>query len=433
MKPINNWQSFAFSLLCLGCFLGCNGAENDGNLEDAGTLDGGATLDAAADAQEGLPTRHFAHVPLELDPSTGKQSFTAQDIAADATMVTLHYDFFGIPWQEFAEGTTLPQAWVDEMDRHSILVTDLDMPVFLALTPLHGTRDKLAADASGTTSLSLNDAFGSSCESISSRADAALIATGYAAYVRYMVDRFQPLYLALSIEINLYEKLCPAVWASMQDLLNDVYDAERAVNPDLAIFHTMKLEDLWQAAEDTEPCFGYLTTCLDANIAKFSTLKNDIYALSTYPLVPTQNNGSLPKRWFQELADRVSVPLAVAETGYQAATIQVEIDPKTCFDALVTNPGAQTVWVERLIADANDLDMPFVTWWSNRDLMPTSVSGDCHCTDNAQPWCGFLNPFPQTLRLLYQFFGSMGLRDVDGTPRAAHAAWAAEVTSHRQP
>ncbi|MCB9652750.1 MAG: hypothetical protein H6729_01280 [Deltaproteobacteria bacterium] len=410
-----------------------DGSDADGSIvdADANVHDGGGV-----DADTSEPARYFGFVPLAKDPATGVDSFTRQEIAEDANMVTLHFDFFGIPWAEFARGEPLPAAWVAEMDRVSNLAAELGLPVFLALTPLHGTRDKLAPNASGEAELVLDQDFGVSCEVISGRPDAAVITDGYAAYVRYMIDRFAPRFVALSIEVNLYEKNCrlrgaAAAWAPMENMLNAVYASEHARHPNLPIFNTFKLEDLWDASEASDACFGYMTSCLDENLARFSGLKNDVFALSTYPLVPFVNNGaSLPEAWFSAVSSRVSVPLAIAETGYQASSIQVELASGDCYEALPAGTADQEAWVKRVIREASQREMPFVTWWSNRDLMPTAISGDCHCA-STDPWCGFLNPLPSTLSLLYKFFGSMGLRDVGGTPRAAHAPWAAEVAKYR--
>lgn len=428
--------------LALVALVGCAGDPSQAAGDDPSMTrpDAGPALDAAvADAQVdptgdpgsadaaqpplAAPSRYYAHVPLAMDPRSGRERFTAQNIADDANMVTLHFDFFGIPWDEFASGAPLPAAWVAEMDAIASLVEQLDLPVFLALTPLHGLRNKLGPAASGVDDLALNHDFGAACEDIALRPDAGAVRDGYAAYVRHMVDRFEPVFLALSIEVNLYREQCPMAWPSMEGMLNAVREAEKARAPALPIFHTFHLETLWQASEQTDPCFGYSTTCLDANMAALASLQTDVMALSTYPLVPASNNGQLPADWFSAVADRTPLPLAVAETGYQAASIQAELDAQSCFDALPTSPQDQGVWMDRLLTEAESHDMPFVTWWSSRDLMPTSASGSCRCVDDEEPWCTFLAPLPAELRLLYQFFGSMGLREVGGTPRAALAPW----------
>jgi hypothetical protein len=80
-----------------------------------------------------------------------------------------------------------------------------------------------------------------------------------------------------------------------------------------------------------------------------------------------------------------------------------------------------------------------ITWWSDRDLILTSISNACttrgtapnyfECTDL---WCVDINRYqdaqtmwdPAYSELVYKVFGTMGLRRYDGTPKTeALALW----------
>jgi hypothetical protein len=409
------------------------GAENpntdgvDAGTGDAGSADAAAEIDAAENPRE--PSRYYGNVPISMTPA-GQASFTPQHIAEDSNMLVLHFDFFGVPWQEFGNDETLPPAWVAQMDSISQLQDSLALPVFLALTPLAGTRDRLAPAASGGGELVLDEGFGVRCEDIGYRGDYATLRSGYAAYVDYMIERFDPLFVALSIEVNLYAEACPEGWATMKTVLNEVYAGQKAKRGGLPIFHTFQIDSLWGAGELDSPCLGFADTCIDENLLPLADLDTDIFAISSYPLPTYVNNGkSLPDNWFSIFAEKTGLPLAIAETGYQFYPITVEhpVVADACFEALPTSGADQQAYLQRVLAAGEALDMPFVTWWGNHDLIPPQFSEPCRCEED-EAWCDFLNALGD-YALLYRFFATMGLRDYDGSPRPALEPWAAAVSA----
>jgi hypothetical protein len=177
-----------------------------------------------APAQEA--PRSFANFPLLIDPAPPNDRspfhFAAHHISTDSNAVAFHMEWFGVPWREFASGRNPPEAWLREMDAIRGLEERLGLPVYMALTPIGGNRDRLAASPAGTYALTQDDSFGSRCESIETRPDyETVIRPGFQRYVSYMIRRFQPRFLALSIEANIYQYLCPAAWNAMQQLLNE--------------------------------------------------------------------------------------------------------------------------------------------------------------------------------------------------------------------
>jgi hypothetical protein len=77
-------------------------------------------LAAGCGGGDGGPTRSFqlalTGTQLRIDPPVGLQ-LTAADLAADADVVSLHQDFYGLPWEAFEAGTQPPAEWLAAMDR----------------------------------------------------------------------------------------------------------------------------------------------------------------------------------------------------------------------------------------------------------------------------------------------------------------------------
>lgn len=374
--------------------------------------------------------RYYGNMPFSIDVARGlppQFHFTAQHIGQDSNLLVFHMDWFPIPWPEFASGAAPPHAWAAEIDRMVALQQELNLPVYLAVAPINGSRDRLAARAFGDGDTLIGDeSFGAPCERISSRADIAALREGFHNYVDYLVGRFQPKFLALSFEVNIYEKRCPAAWADLEAFLNAEYDRQKEAHPELPIFHTYQVDFFWEADDRTSPCFGFRRDCLARNVSAVAGLKGDLFALSSYPVSAYVNNGrSLPEDYLTVFASLTGKRLAVAETGYPGATVS-GLSAGQCIPGLPSSPEDQSWWMERLLSDAERMDMPFVVWWANQAALPFGSLGGCHCEDSS-PSCGFLNLLPQDAQIALRFFILMALRDHDGTPQPALSRWTAVV------
>jgi hypothetical protein len=385
-----------------------------------------AVLWAAASAQDQQPQRFFGSFPLMVDPTVpiSRQPFhfEAHHIANDSNLAAFHMEFFGVPWREFAAGQNPPEAWLREMDSIRGLQERFGLPMYLALTPIGGSRDKLASNAVGTYALSGDDSFGSTCEPIDARPDyESVIRPGYRAYVSYMIRRFQPRFVALSIEVDLYAFKCPAAWNAMKRLLNETYDMVKSEHPGLPVFHTFQIDVLWQA-DRGDPCFGFRRDCLAQNIQSLADLNTDIFAISTYPsFIFAHNGGQLPDDYVTVFAGLTGKPLAIAETGYQAVPFAGH-DGDACVLGVPSSVDVQAWWMAHVLRDADLVSMPFVVWWANEDLMPAPVAAPCDCADDSV-WCQFLQALDAPARDTLRGDATMGMRAFDGTPRPAYELW----------
>jgi hypothetical protein len=376
------------------------------------------------------PGRLYGNMPFSVDPMQQQFHFTAQHIGQDSNLLALHMEWFSVPWDALASGGPLPRAWLAEIDRADALRKSLGLPVYLAVTPISGTRDRLAARAYGDGNQLLTDNdFGAPCEDVARRPDAAAIRRAYHALVDMLVARFQPRFLALSIEVNIYSQGCASAWPSMRDLLNAEYDAQKARHPDLPIFHTFQVDFFWQADKD-QPCFGFRRECVTANVAKLADLRGDLWALSSYPVGSFVNNGrALPEDYLSAVAALSGRPVAISETGYLSDIFSAVVSNQ-CVPGLPASAEDQSWWMNRILSDARSLDMPFVVWWANHAPMPFDELRPCHCTQATQT-CEYLTVIGDAAAVGFRFFGLMALRDYDGTPTPALQLWRSAVSAAR--
>jgi len=97
----------------------------------------------------------------------------------------------------------------------------------------------------------------------------------------------------------------------------------------------------------------------------------------------------------------------------------------TCTTVMPSSEAAAASYLQFVVQQANIYKMPFVVWWSNRDLIPEDFMTSCPCNDpgDSQLFCSWVNRWKW---MPYYFFvqqlslkvsGTMGLREYDGTPK----------------
>jgi len=379
------------------------------------------------DSTNAAPSRYFANVPFVVDwPDV---LVTGENIAEDSNMIALYFaSFNGIPWDAFINGTAIPAGITDHVEETATLVDSLDLPVFLAVTPLGGDYKTLAPDT-----VVDNYPNTSVCGDLALRPDWDDLRAAYGAYIEYLVARFNPKFLALSIELSQYfldaenrlDQACVDNWAALQDMFNEIYTTQKALRPDMQIMHTFQADAMWNAKSDTADCFDYLEACVIEKVALVSGLSMDMFGLSVYPIWSyVTNANTLPDNYISIFQRESGHPLAIGETGWQHSTMKLDdvSDPPNCINLLPSSEALQSWWMDRLLTEAETLDMPLVVWWSNHDTMPEEVGASCVCSTGSS-WCSLLNSELPIADLGWRFFGSMGLRDYDGNPRQCLSAW----------
>src|SRR5262249_55519110 len=136
------------------------------------------------------------------------------------------------------------------------------------------------------------------CYDFATAADAAQTRQAYLAYVDYMVKKFQPRWVNVAIEMNLFGAACPAAWPGLVDVERAAYDAAKAAKADVIAFPSIQIDLLYGYSACPPPM--QRDDCYDANFAMLEHVKRDRFAISTYPYLigAIQTPSGLPANWF---------------------------------------------------------------------------------------------------------------------------------------
>ena len=200
----------------------------------------------------------------------------------------------------------------------------------------------------------------------------------------------------------------------------------KLAKPDVIAFPSIQLVYLHGYLPEACPG-GDRQQCFEDNYAALANLERDRFAVSSYPyLFGIDAPADLPADWFTRAGDRGSEPMVIAETGW-IATDAVALHPNGCVTALASSPQEQAAYFERVVAAAESRRMDLLTWFSDEDVLPVELMTDCPCTFDAS-WCAVVDAFRASAgsdpvdqffaELMLKGFGTMGLRERDGTPRS---------------
>lgn len=216
-------------------------------------------------------------------------------------------------------------------------------------------------------------------------------------YTLWVVRTFHPRYLGLASEINTYMDAHPDDAANFISLYHEVYALVKAEAPETQIFVTFQWDDLnnmWPQPEE-----GHRTR-LAPNWEQVEAFEPnlDVWAISSYPYFVFPSGVDIPADYYSRLLDRTDKPVAVAEGGWTTRGVgEIRATPEdqvAYLNAIHNQLGARLAFWTYLLL--NDIDM-------NSYGRAPGVSN----TDIA------------TLGL----FASLGLREMDGTPKPALEVW----------
>ena len=417
----------------------CNSASNlessgdepwvDGDIE-VGDVETENEIDTDADAdEESRLTRsfYFSAAPVQFDVADDYITtvFDMTGFQDRIDIISLHMDFFGLPWDEFGEGLPLPEFWINRMTEIRSAVEELDVEVFLSLTPLNGDRTGLMDTPfleNGILQTKANPITG--CFNFDSSPERVKIRTAYKAYVRWMVDFFHPVFLVHTIELNMYERSCPEDYESLLSLLNEIYDAEKGYDPGRIIFPTFVIDFMW-GTEDGGACEIGSRSCLTGNLQKLDDLKRDRFGVSHYPFGMKDNWDRIPDDYYRAISDITGDRIVFGEIGYPDRPLTFPHPGLTddCVTPLVSSDDEQKAFLLYLFEEANRLDSDLVCWWSLRDYLPDHIFANCPC-ESPGLWCTFYEAiFNIGLLPAWLQWGNMGLSDYQLQPKPALEIW----------
>lgn len=350
---------------------------------------------------------------------------TPADLAADADVIAIHEEYYGIPWDEFEAGQPPPDPWAAKMDELASLGRAQHKDVYLAL--LIGREWLADKTAIVDGSIRRVARWSARCYDFAAAADGASKRTAYARYVDWMVRKFQPRWVNVAVELNAFLGNCPAAWPGMVSAERAAYDAAKAASPDAVVFASFQIDALMgysgcQAGKTQQQCY-------DDNYRQLSDVKRDRFGVSTYPflLEPYRRAASIPADWFTRAASRGGERVIIAEAGWNSDPDVAALNG-ACTVALTSDETEATAYLDHLLGAAEEHGIELVTWWSDRDMIPARTMTECPCAFDAT-WCATeqivraaagSDPILQYLaEAQFKMWGTMGLRRYDGSPKPA--------------
>lgn len=373
-------------------------------------------------------TFYMAAAPyqLKVDQFTVSDEFNFEGFDGNVDMVSLHTDnFFGIPWDEFKPNGIRNNAWHQKMEYLKQHLQSLNVKIYLSVTPLSGLRTTIAARALDVNGeLKTEHEWFSGCYHFENSPQAEEIRTAYLNYVSWMVDFFKPIFLTHGIEINMYQNNCPENYSSLISLLNQVYDREKARNPELIIFPTFTVQDLWDYGERGE-CEVGDRSCLIQNLDDQKAVKRDRFGISAYPAFLQWEWEKIPDDYFTAFSELTNETIVFGETGkgsYNVVIPYPELDDP-CITVLNSSDQDQIDYMTLIFETAQNQNSDLVVWWSLRDFLGEEILTSCPCQAPGL-WCiAYQEIFKIGLLPAWLMWGSMGVLDYNSNQKTSYQTW----------
>lgn len=392
------------------------------------------------------PTTLFGSTPVQIDTARASYNFyfdPSIPLSQDSDYVTIHDDFYGLPWQAFTTNGALPLSWATRLNATLEMVIAWDKPVFLALEMLSGNlRTCPAQNASDAPDGTPQVAPFSGCTQCydfnpATNPAAASLQKAFALYAAFytsaLLDHGSPkglLGVNIGAELNLEGgRLCGEGWwegvvawhNGVYEVLRGFLDARNLTAAAVPVFPSIQVEAL-MGVQDGQACAGELakaaaaggaaptpalTACIAQGVARVAPLRRDAFGVSTYPpppaMMPGKNGGGGgPQPWYlgaviAALPPQDASTFRIAETGWNRVPMVVNLgngsvgsngqggggeseDPPLDCQLLVdSSPALANSWLEYLVREAEGRGWAWVTWWSDTDLLYDGAMSSCPC------------------------------------------------------
>ena len=348
----------------------CGGADADQNPAP----DAGSNGLSPVEIPEGSPRPYalgFAAVPAALTEEAYADTFALAAQQGDLVMIQR-----AVPWEEVAPGAALLPETESTIVRERQLLDEHGLELLFAIDPWEPTdRSRLAGNAPGRgfTDSAVSDA--------------------YLAYVELVVERYQPRWLALAVDLDGFAQARPDDLEAFQAIYIQAYRRVKTLAPETRVFATFQLEDL----QGLLP-WGTEHAPQWSLILRFAPFL-DLLAVSSFPSFTFPFVGDIPLQYYSRLLT-FKKPLALVPVGYAS-------EPGREGVTFGTEAGQQR-FVARLLEEAEAARWELVVWSALQD-----------------PVFAQAPPFDLVSR--------MGLRDVEGKVKAAWDAWTAQARRPWEP
>jgi hypothetical protein len=274
-------------------------------------------------------------LPRELNATSYADSFRLAGDTGDMVLIQRTP-----PWADFLPGADVSEDTAKTTAGEKDALHDGHLKLFYAIDPTDGStgRDRLAGLPPSLSGRNFSDPD---------------VRAAFISYAKYVALNYKPAYLALGVEMNLYYDKNKDDLENFKSLYDDAYDEVKQISSDTQVTVTFQYEDL-QGILPTE----------DKHFADWQLLnqfegKMDVAAISTYPSFSFPNAAAIPDNYYSQLRAFTDRPVVIAEAGYSSAAGAQGINNGTEAD--------QASFAARLIAEAQNLKMPFVIWFAGWD------------------------------------------------------------------
>ncbi len=328
---------------------------------------GGGTRDGATSGPERSFMMGISTLPRELNGKAYADTFDLA--AANGEMVLIQRT---PPWSDFVPGADISDQTAKTTASEKDAISSKHLRLFFAIDPTDGTtgRDRLAGLPASMAGKDFSDPD---------------VRSAFLTYAQYVAINYHPAYLALGVEMNLYNEKNKDDFENFKSLYFEAYDRVKQSSPDTQVTATWQYEDLQGRlpTEDQHFPAWQLVKAFDA--------KMDVAAISTYPSFAFAKASDIPDIYYSQLRGFTEKPIVIAEMGYSSAAGAQGINNGT--------EAEQAAFVTRALTEAEDLKMPFVIWFAGWD--------PAYAKDTA-----------------FGVFQHIGLLHEDGSEKPAWALWA---------
>jgi hypothetical protein len=283
------------------------------------------------------------------------------------------------PWEEFRPGGVISTDTVEMTREEKRLTEENGLKIFAAVDPLDSAdRGRLASLPEDMADAGFGD---------------QRVRSAFIAYAQYLALNLKPRYMALGMEVDLYEAARPDDFDNFVSLYFEAYDAVKDVSPETLVFPTFQMEAIQnlfsqsgQSGSAGLPTRWHLMLQFEPKV--------DVMAVTTYPSFVFATPEDIPPDYYDQLRHYTDAPIAIAAMGYSSGQGRNGINEGTEED--------QEAFLRRVFQDAQRLNMAFVVWFASADP-----------------------PFMQEPPL--DLLQHIGLYRADGSPKPAWDVWAEEA------
>jgi len=200
----------------------------------------------------------------------------------------------------------------------------------------------------------------------------------------FVARNFRPAYLVIGNEINVVFERDPKSYSEFVSVYSELYDAVKRAVPSVRVLTSFQYEE-----------FLGVVPWLPSHTARWNLLKDfegrlDQFGVTSYPSFAFTNARKIEPSYYEQIRDHTDLPIAFVSVGYASGAGREGINS--------TTPAEQRRYLQRLLEDADNLNISLLIWLIARDL-------------------SYLTTAPENLA------SELGLHQADGTPKEAWDAW----------